>query len=182
MKKIVYFWIILLFSFCLAVGQTRGKATVRKPIVVSQFAEAEKAWVLFWNNFREAVRIRNSKSLYNLMAEDFRFDCAYNGGIGYQGEGVGRSFEIKKFDRIPGSDFDCGGWDQLLGMNKLSVLLKKGAASPWFIEKTPSRVIGEYWNSKTNSPCSRDGRENWAVFEYREKQWVFSKLSFCEGE
>jgi len=72
MKKIVYFWIILLFSFSLTIGQTNGNGTVRKPLQVSQFAEAEKAWGPFWGNVKTAIRMHDRESLKELISVEYR--------------------------------------------------------------------------------------------------------------
>ena len=190
MKRIVCICVVLLClaSFAFAQGEDAGLKKTKKPIVKkktvgSPFAEAEKAWIPFYEKFREIVKNRDRQGLYNAMAEDFDFRCAYNGGNGYQGEGVGRSFEIKKFDSNSDPAYDCGGWKKLVRMNKVSRLLKKGDPSGWGIKRTPSRIIGEYWNNRTKEACSpNDGREDWALFEFRAKKWFFVQLGFCEGE
>ena len=71
MKKIIYLWFILLFSFGLAIGQTKGKATVREPIVVSQFAEAEKSWMPYWSSFLKAVKANDQMRFFPLISRDF---------------------------------------------------------------------------------------------------------------
>lgn len=71
MKKIVYFCIILLFSFSLTLGQTKGKAAVQKPSTVSLFAEAEKAWAPFWGSFRSAIVSRDTVRLRVLFARSY---------------------------------------------------------------------------------------------------------------
>ena|SRR5215213_453686 len=187
LKIIVCLCVILLcaanFAFAQGDDGSLIKNSIVKKPVTSQFAEAEKAWILFYKNFREVVKNRNRQGLYEAMAEDFNFRCAYNGGFGFQGDGVGRSFEIKKFDKPSDPVYDCQGWQLLAKMSKASSLLKKGDPSGWGIKKTPSRIIGEYWNNRTKSMCSpNNGRENWALFEFREKKWVLVQLGFCEGE
>ena len=54
------------FSFSLAIGQTKGKVTVRNPVQVSKLAEAEKAWLPFWMRFRKSI-ISRDKELFKTM-------------------------------------------------------------------------------------------------------------------
>ena len=67
MKKIIYFWIILLFTFSMALGQTKGKTTVQKSAGMSGFAEAENAWKVFFPKFRQAVLNREYGSIKAMM-------------------------------------------------------------------------------------------------------------------
>lgn len=60
--------------FCcgsVAIAQKSKKPVVRTPAAVSQFAEAEKAWLPFWNNFRKAVKERDKNSLKAMISKNF---------------------------------------------------------------------------------------------------------------
>lgn len=182
---------VLLVIFCLSTtnfAQKVKKPTVKKPVLSSQSVLAEKAWIPFYEQFRSVIKMRNRQGLYDLMAPDFRFPCAYDGGYGDQGEGVGRSFEIKKFDGPTQRGFDCGGWETLLSLKKESRLLRKGET--WQAEKYLTKIVGEKWydNGKEVSACQDSKNDpntcGWdsAVFQFRDGKWYLAFLDFCECE
>jgi len=71
MRKTFYILIIVLFSVGFAIGQTKGKPTPRKPLSVSRFADAEKAWIPFWNQITLSVRNREKALFKELIVPDY---------------------------------------------------------------------------------------------------------------
>lgn len=78
MKRIICLCVILLCSISFAVAQgakpgrtnTNGKKVVKKT-VVSPFAEAEKAWIPFWRDFKQAVKNRDKDSLKEMISKNY---------------------------------------------------------------------------------------------------------------
>lgn len=164
MKRIVCLCFILLcsISFAFAQGRTNTKKPVVKKTIDTKVVEAEKIWMPFWNKFREVVKNRNKQDLKSIVSKDFY-------GIDWT---------------VSNSDFNFY-WERLEKMKKTSEFLRSGEviSGVGYIKTTASRIIGEYWNSKTKSACSTNyGREDWALFEFRAKKWFLVQLSFCERE
>ena len=78
MKRIVCLCVILLCSISFAFAQGgRGRTTKKKPVVKKidpQIAETEKAWILFYEKFRETVKNQDIEELRKIVAEDFNSD------------------------------------------------------------------------------------------------------------
>lgn len=74
MKRVSSFWAIVLFSVGLAIGQAKGKATIRKPVSVSKRAEANQGWIPFWSQFGNVIRRRDYEALKSMMVVK-DFDC-----------------------------------------------------------------------------------------------------------
>lgn len=186
MKRIVCLCVLLLcsISFVYAQGR-RGRTTrTRKPVVRNvnlQFAEAERAWVPFWNKFREVVKNRDLGGLEELLSEDFE----YPSGMYYMK--IGRQIFI---DTIKNDEDDGDGfWEEISGLANRGVtkLLKPKA-------KIRTASPSEKYSTKGISKISKIAPANWdrfpckdtssfAVFEFDGKQWFFSALLFsCETE
>lgn len=76
---------VSLIVFCFATtnfAQKVGKPAVKKPVVVSQFAEAEKEWQSFWQDFKKRVSRRNLIEFKQLVSTryacwgEIRGDCS----------------------------------------------------------------------------------------------------------
>ena len=120
-----------------------------------------------------------------MMARDFYFNCAYNWGRGYQGDGVGRDFEIKKFDNTAETE-NCGGWESLkwfITARRISRILRRGEV----VDKAGATNIARYVSTNGSNGGTRicdihgDGGD-WALFEYRQGRWYFVELDSCETE
>lgn len=177
MKRVVYICIIslCLMSFAFAQGAKPGRTTTHsrkvKQNIASPFAEAEKAWIPFWQNFRELIKNQNYKRLYEVMVADFDFNaCDTN---------YGRDLEIKKF--MP--DAVCSGWDELQSIvnGKVSALSKttegRVVNRDNRIYKTPLRTVSD---NKKSGPCVGENSDWFALFEYSQGAWYFVALNNCE--
>ena len=82
MKRIVCLCVILLCSISFAFAQGgRGRTTKKKPVVKKidpQIAEAEKAWVVFWKNFKMSIKNRNINSFLEMMSEEYDVSGEYD--------------------------------------------------------------------------------------------------------
>ena len=178
------FLLTLIFIFVISTGFSQNSTRVKRKPVKSQsvVAEAEKNWKQFFADFQQTTKNRDTKALLKVMANDFYYSCAYQGG---DYEQKGKNFQIKKFDTSDSENI-CGCWETLdkialANTAKVSRILKKGEviAGVDYI-KTYARIVSDYWSKEDESPCNE--RNNWALFEYRSGAWYFVKLSFCEGE
>lgn len=65
---------ISLIVFCFTtsnIAQKVKKPTVVKPVVVSQFAEAEKAWIPFWRDFKRALGDRDKNAFQETISKEY---------------------------------------------------------------------------------------------------------------
>lgn len=75
MKRISCVLIIILISVNLVIGQGRVGASVRRSLHVSKFAEAEKAWIPFWERFTRTIRNHDGKFFKELISKDYECHC-----------------------------------------------------------------------------------------------------------
>lgn len=174
MKKILICCLFIFGLTSIAFSQGVDPGIKKKIVAKSKkkvnpiIAEAEKAWIPFWANLREIIKNRNSKGLFELMAEDY--NSQYNS--------TNRNTEIGKYDKSnPDNKYS---WDKLENESKgRAKLLKKGiSVNCYGNTKTISKLLPGNWNNITHlQSLDRD----FLLFEFRINRWFFVAYAYCEN-
>lgn len=163
MKKIVYFWIILLFSFSLTIGQTKGRSTILKPASVSQFTEAEKAWGPFWKRFCDAVK--SGKLPNEMLARTVRHHgCCRD---------TNRDGDIRDEFLASLSSNEDTGWKSLREL----ILTGKPVGQ---IKKSTNYETGKVDIIRSKGPNSSGGSQPWCPFVFQEGRWMLVDFAYTE--
>jgi len=77
MRVVLCCLLVIVLSVTSNFAQKVKKVTVQPTSRTNQFVESEKAWMPFWQHFRDMVSKREEKSIREMMSEDFQGIAGY---------------------------------------------------------------------------------------------------------